>query len=239
MNRKTLVILSDSLARARRKRPETITFPETYAGRLMSRLDEWNVVLNARTAQNTTTLLGVGEIEFLEGFVADAIVLHLGINDCAPRALSVRERAWLERARVPFTTWALLPALQPFLRKHHYRLTRRRLVCDVPPDQFARNLPRIRESFAAHRHLFIPILPPSKQYCEHSCAIAEQVERYNDMLRQAGFEEVALPDAFDPARHVGTDMIHPNSEGHRLIAEAIERQIVTSSDAALPGPAHA
>jgi hypothetical protein len=220
-----LHIVGDSLARARLNRPDNIPFLQTYAGRLTVRLDDWRVVLQSRVGLNTSLLIGVAEREFLNGLESDAFVLHLGINDCAPRALSARELAWIARMRIPFTNLAIGPKLQPLIRKHHYRLTKRRLWSEVPYDEFTRNLQRVKVLFPSRRHMFIPILTPIARFRAHTHGISEQVVRYNDAMQAAGFERVELR-GFEPETHTSTDMIHPNSEGHRIIADAIERQLV-------------
>jgi hypothetical protein len=226
--RKILHIVGDSLARARFERPETTPFLDTYTGRLMSELPEWHVVLQSRIGLNTSLLLSVGEREFLTGVTSDAFVLHLGINDCAPRALSTRELAWLQRLRVPLTSWSLAPKVQPLIRKHHYRLTRRRLWSDVPYDEFVRNLAKIRTTFPSRRHMFIPILPPTQRYRDYTHGIAEQGERYNAAMRAAGYEEIPLT-LFDAERHTSTDLIHPTVEGHAIIARAIRGKLAGSA----------
>lgn len=141
---------------------------------------------------------------YYQYFKPDLVILHCGIVDCAPRALSKLEQ----------TLFSRLPFIGSTLRRHRRFLRNNRNLAYTSEKNFRYYLERLRASLDG-RLVVIGIAPPVTNYRARLPGIADRVESYNLILKnEKNFIDLSdLPDSC-----VGNDDYHFNSKGHEFVA---------------------
>ena len=212
-----VLVVTDSLAFPRDD-PELVRYEETYIAILKGwfpRIDFFHhgkggatlVDLYKHTAYYHHTLR------------PDLVLIHAGIVDCAPRALTVLEQQIV--SRLPM----LGPPLTALVKRHSATLRRiRKMTYTALPD-FVAAMDAFHAVFA--EICWIQILPAPAAYETKLQGIGRSIERYNASLRGRPHVETAGFGAAD----VMSDHYHLNRAGHLkmagLIAEKLERAIAT------------
>jgi lysophospholipase L1-like esterase len=164
----------------------------------------------------------------------DVLVLHYGVNDCAPRLFRKQSRSvllapWFQR----LTRNAVLRAI---LRIKPWIFRRRRVVY-VGEEEFERNsraiLEQVRESSPSCAFVAIAISAKPDWMERRHPGYQEQVERYNAILARVFGEGFVDLNALVPVdRQLISDGIHLTSEAHARLAEALVERIGTLTGAA-------
>jgi lysophospholipase L1-like esterase len=156
-----------------------------------------------------------------------AIVLHLGVNDCAPRLFRKGSRSVLLAPWFKRLTRNLV--LRGVLRVKPWIFRRRRVVY-VDEEEFERNMRTIIELVRKGRSncafLAIAISAKPDWMERRHPGYQEQVERYNAILARVFGEGFVDLNAIVPVeRQLISDGIHLTPEAHAKLAEALSRRI--------------
>jgi lysophospholipase L1-like esterase len=161
----------------------------------------------------------------------DAVVVHVGIVDCAPRVFLRRERAFVDRIRF---TWVKKRLLK-FAHDHRPAIIRMRPRVYVPVERFERHVGEVvRKAQAAKLKslFFVNILAPSNNMENRSPGFQRNVELYNQVLQaQARHSFVEIIDinkvlsAIESTENLTVDGIHFSETPHRMLAQELERHL--------------
>jgi lysophospholipase L1-like esterase len=161
----------------------------------------------------------------------DIAILHLGINDCAPRVfkrdrLSIIFRDWFPKR----IRQVLLQLIHRFRRPLTQYVFRGRV--HVPLDRFRRNLIRIRQVIHKYspscRFVALSIVPTSSALARRSYGFNTHVATYNSVLRDVfGDAYVDLESLLggNPETFLISDGIHLTPQSHAAIADHLEARI--------------
>lgn len=156
-----------------------------------------------------------------------AIVIQLGIVDCAPRPLRPSERDFLERVRPRLLRTAMVRFL------HEYRATvirYRGLIQRTDIVSFREHFRRLLEDCLAvtSRVAILPIFPATESILARNPRLAAEIDKYNAVMRSD--PRAVMFDAgevFDGASiealSVAPESVHLNQRGHELMAARLER----------------
>ena len=185
------------------------------------------------------TIIGSGEtIEQLEARTiaalagdVDRLVLQVGINECAPRPLSVSERAWLGRLRSDWLRKQIIRIIHRF-RPQIIRVRGLRQVTPLPA--FKASVARVVAA-ARERNIPVLILPITTV-----TAVAEartpftnrEAARYNAALAafsSAGVRVATQRDIFGTDEATGLvaspETVHLSPDSHRMMASFVQAWI--------------
>ena len=156
-----------------------------------------------------------------------AVVIQLGIVDCAPRPLRPSERDFLERIRPRLLRTAIVRFL------HEYRATvirYRGLIQRTDIVSFKEHFRRLLEDCLAvtNRVGILPIFPATESILARNPRLAAEIDKYNEAMRSD--PRAVMFDAsevFDgapiEALSVAPESVHLNQRGHELMASQVER----------------
>jgi lysophospholipase L1-like esterase len=233
-----VVILADSLALPRQAGEGDIPYEATYPYLLDQSLRRqsnqrapWIIERGMRSRTIESVLDEWFEMVELRG--AEVVVVHVGIVDCAPRVFMPRERAFVERLRPARVRVRFLD----FVHRHRRRIIQMRGRVYVPAWKFKARVEEVvrRARASGVRSLvFINIIEPPSQMEERSPGFRRNVEDYNRILQaQADGQGVHLIDLDRLIREGGgpeeltVDGIHVNRTGHRMLAQELERHLLS------------
>jgi lysophospholipase L1-like esterase len=230
-----IVALADSLAMPRSEDGEVVTWEETWPYRLQCGLPAEFGAVEVINCGARRRLVGsiVGQ-DFSEHVVwkrPDAIVLQVGVVDCAPRIFSLAEQRLLSHRFFPSRIRRMMIARRSARRPER---TRKDPLAKVytPPAAFGRHLEQFGRMVRALpwpiRLLTLPIVVHWPRVEAKSPGYGSNVRRYNEILRQfcAAHQAhwVAVPEltseATDPSSFLD-DGYHLSGEGNRLVASAL------------------
>jgi lysophospholipase L1-like esterase len=156
-----------------------------------------------------------------------AVVIQLGIVDCAPRPLRPSEREFLERIRPRL----LRSAIVRFL--HEFRATvirYRGLIQRTEIASFEQHFRQLLEDCLAvtSRVAILPIFPATSSILARNPRLATEIDKYNAVMRSDPRAVVfAASEVFDGASiealSVAPESVHLNQRGHELVAACVER----------------
>lgn len=234
-----IVLLADSLSLPRGPDQGDIPYEATYPFLL-----EWS--LRAKLGSHVPwlierglrlrTILGVPAdwYEQVQLKKPDILVVHVGVVDCAPRVFMPLERRLVNAIRPK----RLRARVLEWVNRHRRALVRLRPNrVYVPHSRFARGVQQVVDKAARsglRGLILINIIAPPDDLEYRSPGFRQKVELYNRTLaEQAGrFPWIRLVDfnaliwqQGDPARLL-VDGVHPNREGHVLLARELERHIL-------------
>lgn len=232
-----VVILADSLALPRQEGEGNIPYEATYPylldeglRRRLGQRAPWIIErgMRSRTIRNVLDEW----FELVQLRRAEVVIIHVGIVDCAPRIFMPRERAVVERLRPA----RLRVRFLDFVHRHRRRIISARQRVYVPLESFRGMVEEVirrgrEESLRAL--LFVNIIEPPQGMEERSPGFQRNVAEYNRVLSaQTSDPLVRLIDldglikAHGGAERLTVDGIHVNVEGHRMLAEELERHLL-------------
>jgi hypothetical protein len=171
----------------------------------------------------------------IDAFSPTAVLLHVGIVDCAPRIFTSRQQAFVSRIHPAWLRKVLLKVVH---------VCRRYIISTLPlkrytsPLEFERSLQsicmRIQSTASIERSYVIAInrVPASTEH--RSPGFNQSVDQFNQILKKAtSYPKIGLIDFNSYAsghggidRYTVQDGIHLNAEGHRGLAQLIARRVV-------------
>jgi len=232
-----VVILADSLAMARPKSEGDIRDDATYPSRLEQSLRrqlgaDAPIVIERGTRRRTIEFVISDWPELVDLKLAEVVIVHVGIVDCAPRVFMRLEHDLVNRLRPT----ALRDAILRFVHKHRRSIIRMRPRVYVPPERFRRHVQEVIElarASAVQSLVFVNILSPPPELEARSPGFQKNVSVYNQILNECvRGERLSLIDFDQMIRDAGgtekltIDGIHINEEGHALLARVLEEHVL-------------
>lgn len=233
-----LVIFSDSLGlpRPHLAAPERTEYEDIYGYRLRQKLaGRCEVEICYLISLDSEEALSLGEYQ-IAFRKPDIAILHLGINDCAPRVFKKGSRS------IIFRPWFPQPARRlvlGFVRRHRYWLTRTlfRGRVYVSPDRFRQNLLALQAIIRTNRPachvLALSIAQTLPQVNRRSYGFNANVARYNAILQEIFGDNYVDLNALlggDPETYLISDGIHLKPQAHVQVADALYARIVPLLD---------
>lgn len=210
-----IIIIGDSLSF---DRPDELAHEERWPQLLRGGLSEVLIENKSRGASTTQRLAG----ESLNGLQpGDAIIVQLGIVDCAPRLLSKIESKIIGR-------------LPSFLRKGLISLTKKNRIQNskrayVNPVSFERNLVQFLDRTKGFNVFYIKILPAGSKFLSSNPDVFKSISQYNNIVDslKMSFSNVNLIelDKVNIDDYTLTDGYHLNAAGHQLIYQCLMTEI--------------
>lgn len=156
-------------------------------------------------------------------------IISLGIVDCAYRTLSGLELALVKK--VPY----LSQLLQPWLRQHHYFLTKLRRMPYTPPHIFRTRLVKALKFCQTIKTLplYVSILPAGERMRSVSYDIEANISRYNQIVADLLPPEQIVdlrPLTARLEEYLLADGHHLNPAGHRACADLILARLQNIGD---------
>ena len=157
---------------------------------------------------------------------ADAIVIQLGIVDCAPRPLRESEREIVGRIRPAMLRNLIISII------HRYRaelIDRRGLIQRTPIEPFRQSFHRLVEQcLLATQHVAVlPILPATAANRARNRRVEAEIAKYNEAMRKE--PHITMPEVEVLFRGISIETlcitqesVHLNQRGHDLIARFLE-----------------
>jgi lysophospholipase L1-like esterase len=230
-----VLLFSDSLAMPREflAIDERTSYEETYPARLRSLLaGQADVDLVASVGLDSENALYEARFQVLPRR-PDVLVLHLGINDCAPRVFrkgstSILLRPWFRRLTRDYGMRAI-HALRPLI-------CRLRKLVYVEEQEFEANLrtllDRVAETHPGCTPLAIAISGKPESMERRSPGYRANVTRYNRALQRVfGDGLVDVNALVSPEEHLISDGIHLTARAHELLARELAERVDSRSTA--------
>lgn len=232
-----VVLLADSLALPRGADWGNVAYEETYPYvldfALRSRYPDRQVVLMERGMRFRTINAVLDDWkEFVELRSPDILIVHVGVVDCAPRVFSAAERRIVSSA-LPSP---LRSMLLKFVHRWRSQIIRvrsdHRYVTEADFQRAVRKLVSPAASGTPRLLVIVNILSPGDDMESRSPGYRANVARYNAMLAAEAGGAAELVDYNKLVSDKGgvdrltVDGMHPNREGHRLLATALLNAIV-------------
>jgi lysophospholipase L1-like esterase len=161
------------------------------------------------------------------GMRPDYLVLQVGINECAPRPLSLAERARLGRVR---PSWLQRQIIRLIHRFRPNIIRARALNQVVPLPEFVATVTRLLDAAVAAgtRVLVLPITSVAPEAESRTPFTNREVRRYNDALQalaSPGVRVASQAEVFgsDVAAEIvaSPDTVHLSPDAHRALASFI------------------
>lgn len=218
MERRVLCI-SDSLGLPR----PGVPYGDTWYGMLRGRRPEVEWIADFRRNATTDTLSAWDYGEHLTFYRPEAVVIQLGICDCAPRYLPTHSLAYRLIGRLPSS---LSGMVWKGIRTFRRRSVRR---ADVPPERFRANLAAYLDRCAeagVERVLGIRIAVPAEAMVRANPTVREAVALYNGLLaglaERYPFYTLAGPLDEPLPKYYTEDGYHPCRKGNERVADAVD-----------------
>lgn len=201
---------------------EGIRYEDTYA--YLIQKSGYEVILRSDYSNDTQVQASHDNLTVdVEYFRPNAVVIQLGIVDCAPRLFSKREAAMINHLPK-----FLRSGIIAFLSKHRFAFTKQNPKVYVGIDDFRTNMQHIINFTREHDAVpvIVNIARPPAALVERSYGILDNVKAYNIVLRDLaeanGCDLVDLYSTVEenPDRLLD-DGIHLGKEGHVALASAI------------------
>lgn len=231
-----------------------VNYTRALADRLMAHDSKVRVKVRNAATSGYTSEQGLRQVrEFVKGRVpAQLTLLHFGHNDLTPSFQDIpdkdlnlmvfyklRLRKFLANSRLAVLLFDWLQAKYPLLRSPVMRRPR------VSVADFRENMKQmiVLLNSAGSKVVLIGsvVAVPESGYTAPDTIeqIAQELERYNTVLRELSREEgVTYVDAWPSVKQQGNsyffnepdrDPIHPGPEGHQWLAEQIHRTLIAQS----------
>lgn len=223
--KRRLVIIGDSLAMPRPETPYEYTYP--YLLKLMLG-PEWEVINRARRANRIDIQMEEQNLcDDISWLKPDAVVVHLGIVDCAPRLFSLRQHRVLERTPQAIRKYiiGIASAHRAFFTKHYPKQY-------VPLTKFG----PLYEALVARLQrekitvIVCNIADTNEKNKHRSFGFTQNIARYNRIIEDVAMRYGAkLVDCYGLSREMDgfllEDGIHLSPHGATAVAEKICRAL--------------
>jgi len=232
-----IVIMADSLAMAREGEtnvPFDVTYPYLLDQSLRRRLGSAAPLVIERGMRRRTIEYVLDEwYELVDLRRAEVVVVHVGIVDCAPRVFLRRERQFVENLRPAFLRQAVLNNVH----RHRRAIVNMRKKVYVPVDRFNALVGQVAARAKASKLrslIFVNIITPPAEMDERSPGFIRNAGIYNQILRThaeaSGAHLIDLDRMIKEAggaEQLTVDGIHLNEAGHAMLAEEIEKIVLS------------
>jgi lysophospholipase L1-like esterase len=205
-----ILILTDSLGLPRNK-PEFCSFEDTWP--VLLRSNERNI--HQVSIGAATSLVLLKQITYQKAFNPDLVILQVGIVDCAPRFMSIKELN-------------LTGALGVFGRGIRFLFNRKwikslRNISYINEADFKNNILKIQNDFDCPI-LTLGILPAGSEYENILPGVTNKIKLYNAILEQ-NFENFLNSNEILACNGIMTDYHHLSKRGHHFLFKRIEEFI--------------
>lgn len=210
-----VIIMTDSLGLPRNK-PENVDYEDSYIDRLRDKYKDIKFITFSMGGA-TLSVINQQYINYFQPINPDLVILHVGIVDCAPRALKGWESTVINSNPLTQKLYNLL------FKKHTAAIRKMRKLTYTPLHQFesmARGLNRLLPS----KLLWIGIIPATDSYEAHLPGIGNNINAYNGKLKSI-FSGQFLDMSQFPENGIMTDHHHINVLGHEYIFNRISEYI--------------
>lgn len=208
-----ILVLTDSLGLPR-DQPESVFYEQTWPYFLSQ--GKYTVLQSSIGGATSDDMLK--QMSYLRQYKPDIVILHVGIVDCAPRALTQLERMIFSSnkivRRIVFT---ILPHIARPLRKM-------RNISYVSKKKFRVNLNRLISLSPQSCYYAIGIVPISDVYELQVPKMTKRAQEYNRILQEI-FEKNFINIDKMPIDHIMSDFHHLNEKGHLYIYKEIQKRL--------------
>ena len=236
---KRIVVLGDSLALPRKEGVDNLNWEETWPYLLERKLKlkfvEIEVINCSKRARLMTTLLGHDFKEHILFKDPEIVILQIGVVDCAPRIISLKEKAVLNHRLFPSFIRRKIIA---YRKRNKREITKQTPLAKVytPPRVFESALKqffsRVDQEYSIQkkRVIVLPILANIHFMQKSSPNYGDNVLHYNQILQQVSVNVKAtfvnIAHSFNrDADNFCSDGYHLNEKGNRSIAEVLSEVI--------------
>jgi hypothetical protein len=203
-----ILVLTDSIGLPREE-PQKCAYDNVWPILLKK---EGHEVAQISIGAATTDIL-LKQVFFFKGFMPDAVIVQVGIVDCAPRFMSKLEVLIFNK--VPY----LGPKIMTLFNNNFIRKLRN--ISYVSQTKFKKNIIEIEKSFNCPTY-FLEILPVMPQYELLLEGVSKRVKVYNKILSDnCRYINVGTIDE----RDYMSDWHHLKETGHRKILDLILNQL--------------
>ena len=171
----------------------------------------------------TTEELVNQAIAYLSDWDPDLIVIQSGINDCRPEAFTEIEKQIVKKST---------GRLFRYFAKHLFnpKVIKWRKVYRVSKKSYKKTLTKFKNIFNKSRILFIEI-NVGDGYERARPGVLKRIDDFNDIINEIYPEGlIRVKNKINKYKGLNVDNIHLNLEGHRVIAELIEKKISSLID---------
>lgn len=200
-----VLILTDSLSLPRSLINGKVNYNQTYVNLLRNANPNIEFIHVGIGGATITQLYN--QVKYYINSDPDAVILHCGIVDCAPRALSEFENAFFSKLRII-----------SFLRPITKTLRKYRNLCYTKPKVFKEVLQNFKKAFDNIPLISIGILPASQEYNIILPGVSRNINRFNEILEQ---NTIFISNKDFPLTGITEDFHHLNIEGQQLIFQKI------------------
>jgi acyl-CoA thioesterase-1 len=214
---KKILVLTDSLGLPRSK-PEVVTDEQCWAYRMTS-MSDYSWYLYQRGGYTSDDFIKDSS-NYLSAFSPDIVIIQMGIVDCAPRALSKKELAFI--SLVPF----IGKRIKLLIKKNRQKIILYRKLTYVDKEKFKINLQRLKRIFQNADFIAIPILPANQEYEYSSPGVSDKIWLYNQVLK-AEFDTIDLFNDINITDLIMSDNHHLNAKGHDHVCTVLKQYLQT------------
>mgnify|MGYP000326524186 CR=1 FL=1 len=213
-----IIFVTDSIANPRSFPIEEVvplerTYPylirESYPSAICWQLSYGNL---------TTEELVNQVIGYLNDWAPDIIIVHSGINDCRPEAFTSLQKDIIKN---------LTGLLFRYIAKQMYnpRLIKWRSLYRVSKRSYKKTLTKFKNIFNTSKIVFIEI-NAGDGYERARPGVLKRIDDYNEIINEIYPEGmIRVKNKIDKYKGLNTDNIHLNAEGHRVIAELLQKKL--------------
>jgi len=213
INKKQLLIISDSLGLPREE-PERTIFEDTYPYLLRFKFEVAQLSLGGGTITDL-----VRQAYYYKGFCPDIVILNAGIVDCVPRAYTSEEEFL-------FSHFSLFGLVRIFLSKtittRRIRRIRKKRYTGIV--EFEMKCLELKAIFGESLVYAVQIVAQDEIDSVNPGALTN-ISEYNDILEKVFGENFITFQSF-PNDALMTDFHHLNRKGHSIFASSIESAIL-------------
>lgn len=201
-----ILILSDSLALPRIL-PEKCIYEETYPALLKKEHEVHQVSIGS-----ATSAVLLKQVHYHSSFNPDVVILQVGIVDCVPRFMSLKE------LNATYALGNLGKSIRYLFNKKWIRKVRKISYIDII--EFEQNVREIQFSFNCPV-LSIGIIPSSQEYENVLPGVTERINMYNEILEK-NYAYFINTSGLNDSGGIMSDHHHLNGKGHSLIFDKIK-----------------
>ena len=217
-----ILILTDSLGLPRCQ-PEETEDEDVWVYKLMDDLADSHKFRLLRQRGMDSRMLIENIDSSLKAYKnIDTVIVQVGIVDCYPRTISRETLRWLNKTPKWFQN-----AVHSIVKAHPEYFICRADNRFVKPNEYRKNLEKLKAALPNSEFLAIPIGPACSFYASKNSKVKASIEEYNAVL-QSIFGNGFLNEIFqvsDLDKMYLSDGHHLSTEGHLKVYEAIKKKV--------------